>query len=104
MSVCVASRKLIVKTAPRVRQAPPSRLERASAFPNGGADGDTPRPAGRRGGRRAKMAARVVPGRQRPAKDGPPIRKDALFLIASITKPVTVGAALMLVERGLFTL
>src|SRR5258708_4643195 len=42
-------------------------------------------------------------GRQRPAKDAPAIRKDALFLIASITKPVTATAIMMLrapVERG----
>lgn len=43
-------------------------------------------------------------GRMRAAKDSPEIRKDALFLIASITKPVTVTAVMMLVERGLLTL
>jgi CubicO group peptidase (beta-lactamase class C family) len=43
-------------------------------------------------------------GRQRPAKDAPPLRKDALFLVASITKPVTVAAVMLLVERGHLTL
>ena len=43
-------------------------------------------------------------GRQRPGKDAPPLRKDALFLIASISKPVTVTALMLLVERGELTL
>jgi len=55
-------------------------------------------------GRRGKMLEPYFAGRQKPGKDGPAIRKDALFLIASITKPVTVGAAMMLVERGLLAL
>ncbi len=41
-------------------------------------------------------------GRQRPG--GPPLRPDALFLTASITKPVTATAVLLLVERGLVML
>src|SRR5262245_38467178 len=40
----------------------------------------------------------------RPAKDSPPLRKDSLFLVASITKPVTVTAVMMLAERGELTL
>lgn len=43
-------------------------------------------------------------GRMRPDKDAVPLRKDALFLIASITKPITVTAVMMLVERGELTL
>src|SRR5439155_16754176 len=43
-------------------------------------------------------------GRMRPDKDSPALRKDALFLVASITKPVTVTAVMMLVERGELTL
>jgi CubicO group peptidase (beta-lactamase class C family) len=35
-----------------------------------------------------------------PELEAAPIRQDALFLIASITKPVTVTAVIMLVERG----
>ncbi len=42
--------------------------------------------------------------RHNPEADAPPLRKDALFLIASITKPVTVSAVMMLVERGELTL
>jgi CubicO group peptidase (beta-lactamase class C family) len=43
-------------------------------------------------------------GRQSAAADAPPIREDALFLIASITKPVVGAAVLLLMERGLLTL
>lgn len=39
-------------------------------------------------------------GRQRVAADGPAIRSDALFLVASITKPVLATAFLRLVEQG----
>lgn len=33
-----------------------------------------------------------------------PLREDAMFLVASITKPIVASAALLLVERGLLTL
>src|SRR5262245_7049504 len=39
-------------------------------------------------------------GRMGLEPDAPPVRPDALFLVASITKPVTVTAALILAERG----
>src|SRR5262245_37332128 len=55
-------------------------------------------------GRKGKMLEPILIGRQRPNKDAPPLRQDALFLVASITKPVTVGAVMMLVERGELTL
>jgi CubicO group peptidase (beta-lactamase class C family) len=49
-------------------------------------------------------AGKVVPprffGRQGPERDAEPIRKDAAFLMASVTKPVTYLAAMLLVERG----
>lgn len=43
-------------------------------------------------------------GRQRSTPDSPPIRDDAIFLIASITKPVVATGALLLIERGLISL
>lgn len=50
-------------------------------------------------GRKGKMLEPRLFGRQRPdGKD--PIRKDALFLIASPTKPVAVMGVMLLVERG----
>ena len=39
-------------------------------------------------------------GRQGPEQDAPAIRRDGMFLLASITKPFTYLAALKLVERG----
>lgn len=43
-------------------------------------------------------------GKQSPGESAPAIREDAIFLIASITKPVVAMAALLLVERGLLSL
>jgi CubicO group peptidase (beta-lactamase class C family) len=43
-------------------------------------------------------------GRAAPEADAPPIDRDAIFLVASVTKPVTATAAMMLVERGEITL
>lgn len=39
-------------------------------------------------------------GKLRPDVDHRPIAPDTIFLVASITKPVTVAAAMLLVERG----
>jgi CubicO group peptidase (beta-lactamase class C family) len=39
-------------------------------------------------------------GRQAPAADAPPVRDDAIFLIASPTKPIVGLAVLRLVEQG----
>jgi CubicO group peptidase (beta-lactamase class C family) len=55
-------------------------------------------------GRRGRMLEPRMVGRQRPAKDAPALRKDALFLIASPTKPVTATAIMMLLERGRLSL
>src|SRR5437016_9618029 len=51
-------------------------------------------------GRRGRMIEPRLVGRQSAAKDAKPIRRDALFLIASITKPVAATAIMMLLERG----
>jgi CubicO group peptidase (beta-lactamase class C family) len=51
-------------------------------------------------GRRGRMIEPRMVGRQRTAKEAPALRKDALFVIASITKPVTATAIMMLLERG----
>jgi CubicO group peptidase (beta-lactamase class C family) len=54
-------------------------------------------------GRKGRMLPPRFFGRQRPDGRGP-LREDALFLTASITKPVTVAAVMLLVERGLVLL
>jgi len=55
-------------------------------------------------GRNGKMVAPRFFGRQGPERDAPAIRKDAMFLLASITKPITYLGAMILVERGLLNL
>jgi len=39
-------------------------------------------------------------GRVRLVPDAPPVEPETVFLVASVTKPVTVTAAMLLVERG----
>lgn len=43
-------------------------------------------------------------GRQSPAAGAPRLADDAIFLVASITKPIVAMGALLLVERGLMSL
>ena len=51
-------------------------------------------------GRQGKIVEPRFFGRQGPEADAPPIRRDGIFLLASITKPVVYVAAMILVERG----
>lgn len=51
-------------------------------------------------GRKGQIIEPRLFGKQRPGKVAPAIRKDSIYLTASITKPVTVTAVMMLVERG----
>ncbi len=51
-------------------------------------------------GRGRKLSKTMVWGSERVAVDSAPIRDDAIFLIASITKPIVAMGALLLVERG----
>lgn len=51
-------------------------------------------------GRNGKVVATQLRGRQGPEPDAPAIRPDAMFLMASITKPVTYIGAMRLVEKG----
>jgi CubicO group peptidase (beta-lactamase class C family) len=55
-------------------------------------------------GRRGKVVAPRFFGRQGPEPDAGPIRKDAMFYLASVTKPVIYMSAMILVERGLLNL
>ena len=43
-------------------------------------------------------------GRLSPAPDAPAVSPDSVFLLASITKPVTACSLMLLVERGLVSL
>ncbi|HHX63808.1 MAG TPA: beta-lactamase family protein [Chloroflexi bacterium] len=55
-------------------------------------------------GRYGRCVAPRYFGRSRLAADGPPVDEDTLFLVASVTKPVVVTAAMRLVEGGLLAL
>lgn len=55
-------------------------------------------------GRQGKVVAPRFFGRQGPEPGAPGIRKDAMFLMASITKPIVYMGAMILVERGLLNL
>ena len=55
-------------------------------------------------GRHGKIVETRYFGRQGPEPDAEAIREDGMFLMASISKPVTYMAALMLMERGLLNL
>lgn len=55
-------------------------------------------------GRRGRIVEPHFSGRQGPEPDAEPIRRDGMFLLASITKTVTYMSALKLVERGLLNL
>jgi CubicO group peptidase (beta-lactamase class C family) len=55
-------------------------------------------------GRMGKFIEPRYFGRQGPEADAPPIRRDGMFLLASITKPIVYLGAMMLVERGLLSL
>src|SRR5213076_1256325 len=52
-------------------------------------------------GRHGKIVPPRFFGRQGPEADAEPIRRDGMFLLASITKPITYLGAMLLVERGL---
>jgi CubicO group peptidase (beta-lactamase class C family) len=51
-------------------------------------------------GRSGKTVAPRFFGRQGPERDAEPIRDDAMFYMASVTKPVIFIAGMLLVERG----
>lgn len=51
-------------------------------------------------GRHGKMVALRLFGRQGREADAGPIRRDAMFYLASVTKPLIYTAAMTLVERG----
>lgn len=80
----------------------PKRLQNAyDSLEKATSGADAPVPGGAiLVGRAGKVVGPRFFGKQGPERDAPAIRKDALFLIASITKPVCYLGAMMLVERG----
>jgi CubicO group peptidase (beta-lactamase class C family) len=82
----------------------PARLAEAFALVQRLVDTDVWPAAGLCVGRRGRLLPPLLVGRQRPATGSPLLCRDALFLVASITKPVLTAAGLQLVERGRLTL
>jgi len=84
----------------------PQRLQRAyDLLEKWTAGPDAPIPGGTIAvGRRGKLVEPKYFGRQGPEADAAPIRRDGMFLLASITKPIVYLGAMMLVERGLLSL
>lgn len=55
-------------------------------------------------GRRGRIVEPQFFGKQGPEKNAEAIRRDGMFLLASISKPLTYLGAMILVERGLLNL
>ncbi|MCE9563277.1 MAG: beta-lactamase family protein [Planctomycetes bacterium] len=55
-------------------------------------------------GRNGKAVTPKFFGRQGPEADAGPIRRDAMFYMASVTKPIIYMGGMLLVERGLLNL
>lgn len=51
-------------------------------------------------GRHGRLAVLQISGRQRPDPDSAPLTSEAVFLVASVTKPITCAAVMMLIDRG----
>lgn len=95
---------LLLSDKPEAIGFDPARLQRAYEVLDHWAKTDKIPGAGICVGRKDQVLEPHFVGRQRPAPDAPPLRKNALFLVASITKPLTVTAVMLLVERGQLTL
>jgi CubicO group peptidase (beta-lactamase class C family) len=78
----------------------PPRLERAGDFLRRVVAEDRAPAVGAVVGTSRWMSEPWLLGRQRIDADGPPLCRDALFLIASPTKPIVALALMMLVEEG----
>jgi len=88
---------------PEVLGLDPARIQRAvEAVKRWTSEGKVPA-MGVCVGRRGKILEPILAGKQSPDGEAA-LKRDALFLIASLTKPVTAAAVMLLVERGLVAL
>jgi CubicO group peptidase (beta-lactamase class C family) len=95
---------MIVVDSPRAAGLDPARWQAALELIQGWCDrGEIPA-AGLSVTRGGKTTGTRLFGRQKPGDGSPLIRRDAIFLIASITKPIVATGVLLLVERGLVAL
>ena len=82
----------------------PGRWQTACRLIQGWCDRGEVNAAGLFVGRGGKCTGTHLFGRQSVSPNSPAIRPDAIFLIASITKPIVTTGILILAERGLLTL
>ncbi len=87
-------------TTPETLGFSPARLERVYTFLDKAVQGGTLPAAAIQIVRRGNFLPVRAFGRQYLQADSPPIQPDTIFLTASVTKPVTVTAVMLLVERG----
>lgn len=82
----------------------PERWNAALQIVQGWVDRDVVPAAAVLVGRGGKTPGPQLFGRQNVEATSPPVRDDAIFLIASITKPIVAMGAMLLIERGQLTL
>ncbi len=82
----------------------PTQLERARALIAGWTESGFMPAAVLHVARHGKTVAHQAHGRISVTPGGPPARRDSIFIIASISKPVTYTALLRLVDEGLVSL
>lgn len=82
----------------------PARWERAIAVARDWCERDVVPAVGLLVARHGHTPGPQLFGRQRVAANSPKVRDDAIFLIASITKPIVCMGAMLLIERGQLTL
>lgn len=78
----------------------PVRWQQALELADGWCESDAIPSLGLVIGRPDHVSPPMMFGRQTAEPDSPAIRDDAIFLIASITKPIVAMGAMLLVERG----
>jgi CubicO group peptidase (beta-lactamase class C family) len=94
---------LLTTTPPAEAGFDPQRWDRLLHLAAGMAGGDLPALA-LQVSHRGRTPGSHAWGRQHPDHPQPVLREDAVFLTASITKPIVAMASLLLVERGLLSL
>src|SRR5580704_16974754 len=82
----------------------PSQLERASGLLQSEVESGRLGAAAILVARHGRVVLHKGFGRLSPAQGAPPVSPDSVFLLASITKPVTACSLMLLVERGLVSL
>ena len=78
----------------------PARWQRTLELANAWCEQDAIPSIGFAIGRPNCVSPPMLFGRQSAEANAPPIREDAIFLIASITKPIVAMGAMLLAERG----